>query len=181
MQMAPSTSLVPQQVVSMGGASLSEVLAIFKEQREEAKADRAEMDAKLEAKDAKMQAQLDEQRAEIDKLREQAFESKLREQTMEAKLREQALEAKMPQPASETISEDRLEALQTRVHALHTAELLTAEELDTIEDIIADLIEAMPTMLASHSTAERVLKMVLLSEKMAVDGSFARQLRTRTC
>jgi chromosome segregation ATPase len=126
---------------------------MMREQREYEEKKMAEMEAKLHAKDA----QMEQQRAEMERLREAA----------------------RPRMAEQALPEARLEALQTRVHALHAAGLLKDEELYTIENDIADLIESRPTMLASHPMAQRVVKMALLSESMVVDGSFARQLQRR--
>ena len=112
------------------------------------------MEAKLKLQEAKI---LEMQRAEMERLREAAWS----------------------QMAEQALPEARLEALQVRVHALHAAELLTTDEVYTIEDTIGDFIESRPTMLASDSTAEKVVKMALLSESISVDGSLARQLRRK--
>jgi hypothetical protein len=173
MQQPSSTSPTPvghgaELTRSVGGMSLLEVTAFMDKQRDRDADMRREMEAKMEM-----------HKQETDKLREQVSEAKIQEIRKELEAKMKLQEAKMPQLASAVISEARLEALQARVHALHSAKLLTDEELYTIEDTIADMIEATPTMLASHSTAERVLKMALLSEKMSVEGSFARQLRRK--
>ena len=120
------------------------------ELREEAKADRAQLRADAKA-----------ERLE--------FESKLERQLLEAK----------PQAAAEAISTEQLEALQARLHAMHTAKLLTEEELGNLEDTIADCIEVMPTADVKDHAVDQTLRMVLLSERMQVDGSFARQLRRK--
>ena len=77
----------------------------------------------------------------------------------------------MPQPAREAISEAQLEALQARLHALHASQLLSDDELFSIEDVIADL------EVGSDDT--RVEQLITLSGRMAGDGAFSRQIRRK--
>ena len=77
------------------------------------------------------------------------------------------------------VLEAQLEALQARLHVMHTAKLLTEEELGGLEDTIADCIEVRPTADVKDHAVDQTLRMVLLSERMQVDGSFARQLRRK--
>ena len=60
-------------------------------------------------------------------------------------------------------------ALQRRLEALHSAELLGDEELYAIEDTIAD----------GTADGGQVAALVSLSATMATDGAFARQLRRK--
>ena len=81
--------------------------------------------------------------------------------------------------ACEAIAAEQLEMLQVRLQAMHTAKLLTEDELDSLEDTIADCIEILPTADVKDRAVEQTLRMVLLSERMQVDGSLARQLRRK--
>ena len=67
----------------------------------------------------------------------------------------QALEAKLIAAV-----ESKVGALQLRVQALHAVQLLADEELYSLE-----------------GGDDRVAKMIALSERMAADGAFSRQLR----
>ena len=106
-----------------------------------------------------MVSAMETQRHEMQALLEQE-----REQNM--KLREQVLLRKQTQIA----------ALQSRVQALHAAQLLTDEELHRIEDAIADGCELGA---ADSAGGGEVARMVALSERVAVEGAFARQLRRK--
>jgi hypothetical protein len=109
---------------------------------------------------AEMKQQNDELKAELEKLREEG----------------------RPRTAQETISEERLELLQTRLHALSSARLLTDDQLNTAEDIVADCIEAMakiPKVPITVHAVDQTLTMVVLSERLAVDSVLARQLRRK--
>ena len=60
-------------------------------------------------------------------------------------------------------------ALQRRLEAMHSAELLADEELYAIEDTIAD----------GTADGGQVAALLSLSATMATDGAFARQLRRK--
>ena len=122
------------------------------------------MEAKQEARDAKMEAKFELQRQEID----------LQRQEME-RLREEA----KPQRASDAITDESLDALQSRLQELHAAQLLSEEEMVNIENAIADCIDLLPTALCTDSTVDKVAKMINMSGKMKNEASFARQLRRR--
>jgi len=53
--------------------------------------------------------------------------------------------------------------------------------LCTTEQIVVDCIELMSTgeMPATHEAVVRVVKLVAISERMVVDGSFARQVKRK--
>ena len=73
-------------------------------------------------------------------------------------------------------------ALQSRVealHAAHAAQLLADEELHSLEDIIADGCEATAADGEGGDDRVTVGKMIALSERMAADGAFSRQLRRK--
>ena len=88
----------------------------MREEREQAKAERAEMEAKMDAK-------LEEQKAQMDAKLEQVEEHK---QAMVARVEHVQIEKQLP-------------ALQSRIEAMHAAKLLSDDELFSIEDVIADL------------------------------------------
>ena len=70
----------------------------------------------------------------------------------------------------------QIAALQSRVQALHAAQLLTDEELYRIEDVIADGCEVDD---GGDGGDDRVAQVLALSERMAAQGAFARQLRRK--
>ena len=150
----------PMQVTSVDG-SFAELSALFKEQREEAKADRAEQREEAKADRADMEAKLEQQRRE-----------------MEAKMLEMREEL-TPKPA---VTEEQLAALQSRLDAMHAAQLLTDDEVFALEDVVADFIAlglVTAEMASAHPTAAKLLQLVRLSEGIASDGSFARQARRK--
>ena len=146
------TSLVPPVG---GGTSLAELSGLLEIMREQA--DRAE--AKMEALRKAQRTEAEAQKKEIEKLRSEA--------------------AARPRLAAEVIGEEELAVLQSRLQALHTATLLTDEELYCLEDAIVDCIEVMPTVGASSPEVAKVTKMMLVSAKVPGDATFARQLRRK--
>ena len=66
-------------------------------------------------------------------------------------------------------------ALQTRLEALHNAQLLSDDERDAIEDIIADGSDDVTVGDGSDALSD----ILALSGKMVADRAFARQLRRR--
>jgi len=92
----------------------------------------------MEAQRHEMQALLEQEREQNTKLREQAL------------LREQV----------------QIAALQSRVQALHTAQLLTDAELYAVEDIVGD-------------GGDQVAALLELSVRMVGDAAFSRQLRRK--
>lgn len=136
----------------------------LKAQRDHDEKIRKEMEAKLEKQrldaEAKLEVQKKDADAKLDTLREQA------------RIR----------TASEAISEEQLEALQSRLVALHEAKLLTDEESDTAEDITIDCLELLakaPMTTLENPAVDKVRTMIVLSEKVAADRAFARQLRRK--
>jgi hypothetical protein len=145
----------------------------MREEREQAKAERAEIQAKLESKLEEQTAQtngkLDEQRAQMDVKLEQ-LQTKM-EATVQA------------HTAMSCVSQGQLELLQTRLDALHQAKLLTDDEIGALEDCVADYIDCCssinPAAAEIGVAAEKVKKMVGLSERVGKDGMLARQLRRK--
>ena len=82
-----------------------------------------------------------------------------------------------------TLTEGQLEMLQTRLDALHEAKLLSDDEVGALEDCVADYIDCCsslnPTAAEIGAAAEKVKKMVGLSEGMGKDRMLARQLRRK--
>ena len=141
------------------GVSFAELSAFMNERddRAEAKAEKARQEAK--AQKAEMEAKLEEMEAKLEQQRQQ-----------NAKLREQALLREQTQIA----------ALQSRVQALHAAQLLGDEELYRLEDIIVDGGCDIDDGAAGGEGESRVVaQMVALSGRMVADGAFARQLRRK--
>ena len=177
----------------------------IKTQREETKADRAEMhtmleqqrkeaEARMEAKDAKME----EQRKEMEEQRKET-EVKVEQQRrdLEAKMEQQRkeMETKIaeltPAPPAPAITDEQLAALQARIEGLHATKLLSDEDLFALEDLVADYVDvtmsvadgiitkdmiySMPTI----AVARKLDKLVGLSAAMAGDAAFARQARRK--
>ena len=130
----------------------------MREEREQAKAERAEMESKMDAKLEEQKAQTQQQQAEALKVRELAS-------------------------AMSCVSEGQLELLQTRLDALHQAKLLTDDEIGALEDCVADYIDCRSSLSPAAAeigvAAEKVKKMVGLSEAVGKDGMLARQLRRK--
>ena len=118
---------------------------------------------------------LQEQREEI--LAQRQEMERLREETVAARV----AEAARPKLAVEVISEQQLAALQSRLARLHASSLLTDDELYALEDAVVDCIEMMSEAAASARDVGKVIKMISISEKVATDGTLARQLRRKYC
>ena len=98
---------------------------------------------------------------------------------MEAKM-----EMALAKQREELIPAPQLAALQRRLEALHSAQLLSEEELYTLEDLCADYLALKPSVTVGFtpeliSVAATLSKLISLSEGMAADGSFARQARRK--
>ena len=123
----------------------------MREEREQAKAERAEMEAcaeaKLEAVRQESEAEKAELRSEVDQMRAEAAETQ------------------------------QLEALQLRLQVLHASKLLSDEEAFKVEDAVADSLEASDGCVAAGDS--EVAKLLALSAKMRADPAFARQLRRK--
>jgi len=156
----------------------AEMEAKLEKQRLDAEAQRKAADARLETQrqdaEAKLEAQRKEADATLEKQRDET--GKLHDET--ESLREQA----RVRTAAEAISEEQLEALQSRLVALHEAKLLTDEESDTAEDITIDCLELLakaPMTTLENPAVDKVRTMIVLSEKVAADRAFARQLKRK--
>jgi hypothetical protein len=123
----------------MGGVT-SEILAFMKQERDDARADRAALEAQLQAKDAQMLALLTKHHADVDAQKDQQLRDALAEldglRKENASLRDGAGDgegegegAAVPAAA---VSEAQLGALQARLVSLHDASLLSDDELFTV-------------------------------------------------
>eukprot|EP01043_Picozoa_sp_COSAG02_P018642 COSAG02_NODE_875_length_16279_cov_199.143078_12_plen_332_part_00 len=136
-------------------------------QRKELEAQRKEFEAQRKELDAKLEAKLDAQR--------QGCEIKLEAQRKEFEAQRKELEAKT-QAQSRT---DKLTALQLRLEVLSDSKLLEDDELAAIEDKIADAIGVAGVDDGSESAWDCVMQMIRLSEGVASEKMFARQLRRK--
>ena len=141
------------------------------EQRAHDNEQHAEMIRLLVDREAKLEAQLEAQRKEFEAQR-QAYETKLEAQRKD-------LEGKSEAHRRETQGQAKVTALQLRFEALGEAKLLEDEELSAIEDKVADAIGAAATEDGADGAWECVMQMVRLSEGIASEKAFARQLRRK--
>ena len=85
----------------------------------------------------------------------------------------------------EAISDEQLSVLQARLEAVHASKLLSDDEFFLLEDLVADFVELQSLgtitkeMLGTFEAAAKLHKIVILSEKMASDAGFARQIRRK--
>eukprot|EP01052_Picozoa_sp_SAG31_P008655 SAG31_NODE_440_length_15664_cov_8.209252_12_plen_143_part_00 len=113
-------------------------------------------------------------------LKEQREELKAERMSMEAKLEQQrlALEARLDAErekmrAELMVSSEQLASLQSRLEALYVAKLLSNDEIETLEGLLADYFA-----MGSSST---LVQLVRVSEGFVTDASFARQARRKFC
>ena len=103
----------------------------------------------------------------------------------EAKMVSQMEAMRAELTAQEAVTTEQLEALQTRIEAVHAAELLSEEERFALEDQLADFVElkALQPVLTREMLHVPVVgvvcKLVALSEGMVNDAVFARQARRK--
>jgi hypothetical protein len=134
----------------------------------------------LEAMAALLERQHDIIEARMDKQQDK-MDAKLEQ--LQTKMQAEALKARELASAMSCVSEGQLELLQTRLDALHQAKLLTEDEIGALEDCVADYIDCRsslnPAAAEIGMAAEKVKKMVGLSEAVGKDGMLARQLRRK--
>ena len=154
-------------------ASPADMSALIKDIRQDAKAERDELESKLKAE---YKVEMQQQKAEME-ARHKAELDKLRAELT-------------PEPAQELVSVEQLAALQARLESLHAAQLLSDEEFFALEDLCGDYIELQQSTVgvlsqdlvcssAAYSVAARLAKVVGLSEGLASDAGFARQARRK--
>ena len=79
-----------------------------------------------------------------------------------------------------SITHGQIATLQTRLEALHAAELLTDAEFDALEDIVMDFVEVKASSGDVYALAMlQAVKLVAVSEAVATDKVFVRQARRR--
>jgi hypothetical protein len=155
------------------GTSFAEIVSFMREERENmlsvVEKQRQEMHAEAKLERATLEAKLEEQRLES--------------QAQAERHRHEAQAMQDIASAKSCVSDGQLELLQTRLDALRQAKLLTDEEMDVLEDCVADYIDSRsslnPTISEFVAIAEKVKKMVGLSEAMGKDRMLARQLRRK--
>ena len=165
-------------------ASPADMSALIKDIRQDAKAERDELESKLKAE---YKVEMQQQKAEME-ARHTAEVDKLeaRHKTEMDRLRGELT----PEPAQELVSVEQLAALQARLESLHAAQLLSDEEFFALEDLCGDYIELQQSTVgvlsqdlvcssAAYSVAARLAKVVGLSEGLASDAGFARQARRK--
>ena len=183
MQLQPSSAPLAVTTQSQGSGGSFEAMTSFlndqqdkfvsllREERETSERQRHEMETKL-----------DEQRHETQQVRHE-METKLDEQRQETLTCKQQVREVQLASAMSCVSEAQLGLLQTRLDALHQAKLLSDDEIGALEDCIADYIDCRSSLSPAAAeislAAEKVKKMVGLSEGMGKDGMLARQLRRK--
>ena len=172
------------------GVSLMEVSTFMTEQLKAVARMEARMDKQASEAKAEMEAQRVASKAEMEAHREiterqrHQMDAKLDEQRRQIEQqRQEAQQVREIASAKSCVSEGQLEMLQTRLDALHEAKLLTDDEVGALEDCVADYIDCCSSLNPAAAeigvAAEKVKKMVGLSEGMGKDGMLARQLRRK--
>lgn len=157
--------VVPSQVQEEHGVSTAQItttsssLTIFWEQQQRMQTRHEEQ---LEAQRREAKAEASELRRELETHRKEI----------------ERLQAKSRFLAAATRA-DKVAALQVRLEALHDAKLLEDEALYAIEDRVADAIATAATDDGDHSAWECVVQMIQLSESIASEKAFSRQLRRK--
>ena len=194
MQLQPSSAPLVVTTQSQGSGGSFEAMTSFlndqqdkfvsllREEREtsERRSDcqRHDMETERDKQRHEMETKLDEQRRETQQVRHEmeTERDEQRQETCKQQVREVA-------SAMSCVSEAQMELLQTRLDALHQAKLLSDDEIGALEDCIADYIDCRSSLSPAAAeigvAAEKVKKMVGLSEGMGKDGMLARQLRRK--
>ena len=156
---------------------------LLREERDEVTKQRDALESKLEEQRRESEAKAEQLRQEMNRQRQQsetkadqlrreseakAEQLRQQSQTTAEQLRQEieqlrAETAARPPLAMNMIDEEQLAALQSRLQSMHGAKLLTDDELFSLEDMIVDCIEVMPTAGASAVEVEKVAKMLLVS------------------
>ena len=183
MQLQPSSAplAVTTQLQGSGG-SFEEMTSFLNEQQDKFVSLLREERETAERQRHEMETKLDEQRHETQQVRHE-METKLDEQRQETLTCKQQVREVQLASAMSCVSEAQLGLLQTRLDALHQAKLLSDDEIGALEDCIADYIDCRSSLSPAAAeigvAAEKVKKMVGLSEGMGKDGMLARQLRRK--
>lgn len=162
------------EIVSFVASEREMMVSTVEKQRQEMETQQREWDARMEAQSAK-----------IEQLQTMVIEAQRRESDAKMEAQRRDLDAKMEaQRLQAEVVETRFRAsmitsLQVRLEALYDAKLLEEEELCGLEDRVADAIGADDTDHGADGGWECVTQMIRLSEGIASDKSFARQLRRK--
>ena len=146
-----TTSAPQQQSVAIASGSFEQIVVFMREEREEAKADRAEMQAKMEQQRTEMEAKIEQLTA--------PREAVSTEQVSTLTARLAALHA------AQALSDDELFAVEDCI-----ADFLEAK--GSFDLVTMDVVNASRAMGKVH-------KLVLLSEGLPDDAMLARQLRRK--
>ena len=147
----PLSALDGGSGTTVSTGSFAQMAAFFREER-------SHLESKLEQQELKAEQQRQELEGKLEQQRQLASAAKVEQ-----------LEAKIEQLQSD----QQLPALQARIEALHAAQLLTDAEMFSIEDVIADSLEA------ATSDDTRAGRLIALSGRMTGDAAFSRQLRRK--
>ena len=175
------------------GASLMEVSAFMAERLDaqlekmgtQLEAQRQEYEAKLQHQEATAKAELQQHQAAAKAELQQhqaTAKAELQQHQAAAKAELDKIREEMKPPPPPSVSDDQIVALQTRLYGMHNAELLTEDQLDQLEDIVLDYVEAKATSTSASGEvcgAGGVIKLVAVSEAVGDDKAFARQARRR--
>ena len=165
MSMSPMTSMTTQSsmesVVSVVEMLLEQQRVMMKDQSEEMKEQRAEMEAKAKAEKDELRLEMQQQMVQL-------------------------REAVAPVPPAEIVTEAELASLQERIVRLHAAKLWKDDEMFAMEDTVSDFIEIKAQVGAvtqeiaqANPVAGAVKHLVALSSGMPNDAAFARQARRK--
>ena len=147
--------------------SFAEMIEFMREEREHTEHKLENQHAEIQSRLENMEHKLEKQHAEMLSLRLDA-----ERQRLDAERQRQSAEKAM---LVNRHRDRELVALQARLEALHSAKLLSDDERDAIEDIIADGSDDVTIGDGSDALSE----ILALSGKMVADRAFARQLRRR--
>ena len=122
-----------------------------------------------------------------DKARQEARAERAEQKLeMEAKMEAMVKQVEEKLTPVAAITREQIASLGARLEALHAAQLLSDEELFTLEDTVADYVELQSsmgviTLEAAHAirAADKLVKLVALSEHIGADGAFSRQARRK--
>ena len=183
MQLQPSSAPLVVTTQSQGSGGSFEAMTSFLNDQQDKfvsllREERETSERRSDCQRHDMETKLDEQRRETQQVRHEmeTERDEQRQETCKQQVREVA-------SAMSCVSEAQMELLQTRLDALHQAKLLSDDEIGALEDCIADYIDCRSSLNPAAAeigvAAEKVKKMVGLSEGMGKDGVLARQLRRK--
>jgi exonuclease VII large subunit len=201
MQLQPSSAPLVVTTQSQGSGGSFEAMTSFLNDQQDKfvsllREERETSERRSDCQRHDMETKLDQQRHETQQVRHD-METKLDEQRRETQQVRHEMETERDEQRQETckqqvrevasamscVSEAQMELLQTRLDALHQAKLLSDDEIGALEDCIADYIDCRSSLNPAAAeigvAAEKVKKMVGLSEGVGKDGMLARQLRRK--